>query len=312
MRDVRPGLGRNRCVTDPFEPGSIFKPYVWAWATMLGKVRPDEILPTPANGPIVVSDGKSRRAIDDVKHYGPSSWRKVLIKSMNAGMSIVAMRMTKAEMQEAMHAFGFDRKTGCGVPGESNGIFPDRTNWSMVYTQCSVSFGQGISVTPAQLVEAFTAFCRDGTIVPLTIEKIDPDAVIPTRRVLPEATTLATRDAMRGVMTEGTGHRAEKIADYQVFGKSGTADLPDPKTRRYFGDRYTSSFIAGAPFQNPKIAVIVVIDDPDKHKLGHNNYGGGAIAGPCAVEIINETLAYLGIPSDRGGDEASKRLVAAE
>jgi cell division protein FtsI (penicillin-binding protein 3) len=311
MRDARPGLGRNRCVTDPFEPGSIFKPYVWAWATMLGKVRPEEILPTPANGPIVVSDGKSRRAIGDVKHYGPSSWRKVLIKSMNAGMSIVAMRMTKTEMQEAMQAFGFDRKTGCGVPGESKGIFPDRKNWSMVYTQCSVSFGQGISVTPAQLVEAFTAFCRDGTVVPLSIEKVEADALIPTRRVLPEATTLATRDAMRGVMTEGTGHRAEKIAEYEVFGKTGTADLPDPKTRRYFGDRYTSSFIAGAPFRNPKIAIIVVIDDPDKHKLGHNNYGGGAIAAPCAVEIINETLAYLGIPSDRDEGDEAKKLAAA-
>jgi cell division protein FtsI (penicillin-binding protein 3) len=312
MREVRPGLGRNRCVTDPFEPGSIFKPYVWAWATMLGKVRPEEILPTPGNGPIVVSDGRSRRAINDVKHYGPSSWRKVLIKSMNAGMSIVAMRMTKSEMQEAMKAFGFDRKTGCGVPGESNGIFPDRKNWSMVYTQCSVSFGQGISVTAAQLVEAFTAFCRDGTVVPLTIEKVDSDAVIPARRVLSEATTYATRDAMRGVMTEGTGHRGEKIAEYEVFGKTGTADLPDPKTRKYFGDRYTSSFVAGAPFRNPKIAIIVVIDDPDKHKLGHNNYGGGAVAAPCAVEIINETLAYLGIPGDRGPDDASTKLVAAE
>jgi len=298
LREIRPALGRNRCVTDPFEPGSIFKPYVWAWAVMLGKARPDEVLPTPANGPIVISDGRNRRSIADVKYYGPSDWRKVLIKSMNAGMSIVAMRMTRAEMQDAMKAFGFDRKTGCGVSGESNGIFPDRKNWSMVYTQCSVSFGQGISVTVAQLLEAFTAFCRDGTVVPLTIEKVDPSSSIAARRVLPEAVALGARDAMRGVMTEGTGHRAEKLAKYRVFGKTGTADLPDPKTRRYFGDRYTSSFIAGAPFENPRIAIVVTIDDPDRYKLGHNNYGGGAIAAPCAVEMINEILAYLGIPSD--------------
>ncbi|MFO0827864.1 MAG: penicillin-binding protein 2 [Phycisphaerales bacterium] len=297
-RTVNPALGRNRCVTDAYEPGSTFKPFVWSVATLLGKFRPDDILPTPSAGGYVVSDGKSSRLIRDVKYYGPSSWKKVLEKSMNAGMSIAAMRMTKKQLQDGIDAFGFGHKTSCGLPGEIAGIVTKPANWTMVYTQCSVAMGQEIGVTAVQMIRAFTAFCRDGSIVELSLERTDPSADPRTKRVLPEAVALMTRDAMRGVMTEGTGHRANKIAMYEVFGKSGTAQLPKPKGGGYYQDRYVSSFLAGAPFDKPKIAVLVVVDDPDKYKLGYNNYGGGAIAGPAAVRIVNETLQYMGIPAD--------------
>lgn len=297
-RSLHPALGRNRCVTDPYEPGSTFKAFIWSYATKLGKARPDDVLDTPAAGGHVVSDGRSSRLIRDVKYYGRSTWRQVLERSMNAGMAIVAMRMSKKEMQDALKTFGFGERTGCGVPGETAGQVTSPRKWSMVYTQCSVAIGQEIGVTVAQMARAFTAFCRDGTMVELSLERIAPDAAPRARRALPEPVALATRDAMRGVLTEGTGKRAERVAIYEVFGKSGTAELPKPRGLGYHKDRYVSSFIAGAPFRDPKIAVIVVVDDPDKHKLGYGNYGGGAVAGPVAVRIINEVLQYLGVPAD--------------
>lgn len=309
-RDVHPALGRNRCVTDPYEPGSTFKPFPWSVATELGIYRPSDILNTPSAGAHVVSDGKHRRVIRDVKYYGPSSWERVLEKSMNAGMAIAAMRMTKKQMQEGIRRFGFGEPTNCGLPGESRGIVTSPKNWSMLHTQCSVAIGQEIGVTAVQMVRAFSAFCRDGSMVELSLYRVDPVLGPNVREVLPEKVALTTRNAMRGVMTEGTGHRANKIARYEVFGKSGTAQLTKPKGGGYYEDRYTSSFIAGAPFDDPRIAVLVVIDDPDKHKLGYNNYGGGAIAGPAAVTIINETLRYMGIPADRT-DEESASLAAA-
>jgi len=308
-REVHPAFGRNRCVTDPFEPGSTFKPFVWSIVTKLGKLKPTDVLPTPSAGGHMVSDGKNSRLIRDVKYYGPSTWKKVLEKSMNAGMSIAAMKITKLQMQEGLGAFGFGHRTQCGLPGETPGIVTSPKNWSLVYTQCSVAMGQEIGVTPVQMIRGFTAFCRDGSLVDLSLERADPVNGPRTTRVLPEPVALMTRDAMRGVMLEGTGHRANKVAMYEVFGKSGTAQLTKPKGGGYYQDRYISSFIAGAPYDHPKIAVIVVIDDPDKHKLGYNNYGGGAIAGPAAVRIINETLQYMGVPVKPADD--STKVAAA-
>ncbi len=296
-RALHPAFGRNRCITDPYEPGSTFKPFVWSWVTKLGIFTSSSELATPSAGGLVVRDGKSSRLIRDVKYYGRSTWKKVLEKSMNAGMSIAAMRMNKSQMQEALNAFGFGHRTNCGLPGETAGIVTPPKRWTMIYTQCSVAIGQEIGVTPVQMIRAFTTFCRDGSLVELTLQRLAPTVAPMAKRVLPEAVALETRDAMRGVLTEGTGKKAEAVARYQMFGKSGTAQLPNARGG-YHQDRYISSFIAGAPFEQPRIAVLVVIEDPDKYRLGANQYGGGAIAGPVAAHIVNEVLEYMGIPPD--------------
>jgi cell division protein FtsI (penicillin-binding protein 3) len=307
-RAVHPAFGRNRCVTDPYEPGSTFKPFVWSWVTMLGKFRPESTLNLPTAGGLVVRDGKASRLIRDVKYYGLSTWKQVLERSQNAGMATAAMRMTKAQMQEALKTFGFGTRTNCGLPGETVGIITPPKAWTMVYTQCSVAIGQEIGVTPVQMARAFTAFCRDGSLVELTLERLPPNQGPKAKRVLPEPVALATRDAMRGVLTEGTGRKAEAIARYEMFGKSGTAQLPKKtatgRNIGYYEDRYVSSFIAGAPYKQPRIVVLVVMEDPDKYKLGANRYGGGAIAGPATAEITNAVLEYMGIPPDKALDES--------
>ena len=137
-REINPRLGRNRCVTDPYEPGSTFKPFVWSAATELGYANVEEILPTPSSQPYRTPFG---RVIRDAHYYGPSSWEKVLVKSMNSGMAIVSLRLSHEELQDAVQRFGFGEPTRIGLGGETAGIVTKPNNWND-YTQTSVSMGQ--------------------------------------------------------------------------------------------------------------------------------------------------------------------------
>ena len=303
-RALGASLGRNRNVTDPYEPGSTFKPFVWATATELGVFKPETIVNLP-HGPYITKFG---RKIEDVKYPGPVSWKKVLVKSLNGGMAAAAERMKFSQMQDMVERFGFGKKSGVGIPGESEGLVTSNKKWS-VYTQTSVCMGHEIGVTPIQMVQAFSAFCRDGTLVPARLslgsEGTDNQYSIPSKRVMKEAIALTAREAMEGVMTEGTGRKAQSEL-YRLFGKSGTAQLPKPKGqgKGYFDDRYVSSFIAGAPFENPRIVCLVVLDDPDKSK-GHY---GGSIAGPLCRDIIDATLNYMGVEPDQLDNQAKLAL----
>jgi cell division protein FtsI/penicillin-binding protein 2 len=290
-RRLHPGLARNRCVTDPYEPGSTFKPFIWSVATDLGLVRPEDRLPTPDKGVYRTSRG---RPIRDDHLVGDAAWLTVLVQSINSGMAIVAERMTDGQMQEAVARFGFGAPTNCGVPSESPGIVTAPGAWTH-YSQTSVAIGHEVAVTPVQMVRAFSVFARDGTMphVRVTAETDDRSAYRFVHRVLPETTALLVRDALRTVMVEGTGRRAQSDR-YRLFGKSGTAQLPRREGGGYHEHRYVSSFIAGAPVEEPRAVVLCVMDDPDRAK-GHY---GGAIAGPVVRDVMDEVLTYLGVEGD--------------
>ena len=292
---TNPRLARARCGTDPYEPGSTFKPFVWACATEAGVVTPDEILPTPASVPHRTEGG---RRIRDVHYYGPSTWRKVLVKSMNSGMAIVAERLQHEQMQNVVDRFGFGQRTNCGLPGETAGLVTTPSKWSD-YTQVSVGMGHEIGVTPLQMVRAFSVFCTDGRMPALRLlgatRTTSDEAVAIHNQVLNHDIAHLTRSAMRTVMTDGTGRKSQSDI-YQLFGKSGTAQLPKAEGGGYHEDRYVSSFIAGAPFNTPRLVVLCVIEDPDK-RVGP--YYGGLVAGPVVRDVMDYALAYLGVPSDQ-------------
>lgn len=312
LRKIHPALGRNRCATDPYEPGSTFKPFIWAVATQLGKVGVNEELPLP-DGPWRTPYG---RVIHEAHYYPPSTWRMVLVKSMNIGMAMIAERMSHKEMQDAIRNFGFGSRTNVGIPHESAGIVTTPRKWRK-YTQSSVSMGHEIAVTPVQMVRAFSAFCRDGSMVELRVTTERPEVDSPLASgsaegstgdspVIPEKVVKIVRDAMKGVMEEGTGRLAQSDR-YQIFGKSGTAQLPKRGGKGYWDDRYVASFIAGAPFSNPRIIVLCVIDDPDRRK-GHF---GGTIAGPVVRDVVEQTLNYLGVAPDKTSEAPKSNLVAS-
>ncbi len=302
-RKIHPALGRNRNFTDPYEPGSTFKSFVWARATQVGAARPSEIIPLPA-GPYTTPFG---RTIHDVKYTGPVSWKTVLVKSLNGGMAMVAMRMSFEQLQEAVRDFGFGQKVAMGIPGESAGIVTAPGKWSK-YTQTSVAMGHEIAVTPIQMVRAFSAFARsDGTMV-------QPRLVMPrgggergvdragaSKQVIDPQVLAVAREAMLGVVEEGTARKAQS-AHYRMFGKTGTAELAVPGQRGYDRDRYVASFIAAAPATDPRLVVLCVIDDPDKRK-GHF---GGSIAGPVVRDVVDDALQYLGVPYDQAEEKAPK------
>ena len=285
-RALNPRLGRNRCVTDPYEPGSTFKPFVWSVATELGVAEVDEVLQTPSSQPYRTTFGRSIR---DAHYYGPSTWRKVLVKSMNSGMAIIAERLSHEQLQQAVRQFGFGERTLVGLGGETSGIITSPENWSD-YTQTSVSMGHEIAVTPLQMIQGFCAFARDGTVPQLQFTPAnEADVYIVRKAVTPKVAAL-TRQILGEVMTDGTGKRAQSKM-YSLFGKSGTAQLPRTDGKGYFEDRYISSFIAGAPIDSPSVVVLCVIDDPDK-SIAHY---GGVVAGPVARDVIESSLQYLGV-----------------
>lgn len=305
--DGDPALARMRWATDPFEPGSIFKPFVWAWAIDHGFARPSEVIHLPA-GPLTLTDGRAKRTIREAhdSSYGTKSWEQVLVKSVNAGMATIAWRMGNDEMKRCLSTWQFGKSTEVGVENESRGLLPPSAEWTnKTRALASVSFGQGIAVTPLQLVRAFSAFCREGDMVPLSLRPLGADALTGSMPVLSTNAVRDSRVVMEKVITEGTGKKLKDILLYRAFGKSGTAQLTRPEGGYYpTGEkRNMSSFIAGAPYDRPEIVVLVTIEDPDaKSKASGGATGGGAVAGPVVGHIINDVLGYMGVPPDAQGD----------
>ncbi len=313
IRDQHPALGRNRCIVDAYEPGSTFKPFMWSVTTELGLAYPEEIINTE-NGEYTLPYG--HRTIKDVTARDHMTWAEVLINSSNIGMAKTTRRMSDQQMRGAVLRFGFGSRTGLGLPGESTGIVTSAKSWS-VYTQTSVAMGHEVAVTPVQMVRAFSAFARTGelagTLPPSRLTAVDPDeasASLPVR-VLPTDIAELTRQTMRGVTHNLDVRLARKDPDashwrYEMFGKSGTAEIPlgpAPKGKRrprgskgYYPGQYNSSFIAGAPAEEPRLVVLVVIDDPGPERVAHRTHYGSAVAGPVVRRVMERSLSYLGVP----------------
>jgi len=183
---------------------------------------------------------------------------------------------------------------------EAQGIVTPPKSWR-VTTQTSVCMGHEIAVTPVQLVRAFSAFCRDGTMAPLRLtlpadeaSALEAQRPVDGMRVLPESLAVLTREVLGDVMIEGTGRKAQSTR-FRIFGKTGTAQLVRPDGKGYYEDRYVANFLGGAPLSHPRIAIVAVIDDPDRRKA----HFGGETAAPMARDIIDETLEYLGVMPDQ-------------
>jgi len=306
-------LTRNRCVEDVYEPGSTFKPFMWSAVTELGLARPGEIFDTH-NG---VWETPYGRALSDVAKLPRQSWCDVLVNSSNIGMQQGTARMSFQQMRDAVVKFGFGRRTGVGLPGESPGLLTSKKDWSQ-WTQTSVAMGHAVSVTPLQMVRAFSTFARDGDLIgtlpqvhlAAKTEYDDTSDDQITKRVLPADVAALCRTTMRGV----TLSLDRKLADqpvpekgwkYELFGKSGTAEIalgkpPKGKSRvkgsdGYFSGQYNSSFIAGGPVKHPRLVMIVVIDDPAPEKVRARHHYGAKVAGPVVRRVMERALEYLGV-----------------
>jgi cell division protein FtsI/penicillin-binding protein 2 len=284
---------RNRLLVDPIEPGSTMKSFIYAAAVEAGCVRPGET--------IYCHDGAYRipgRTLRDVHPYGNLTAEMVVIKSSNIGMGIIGLRMGNQRLHEALKKYGFGDKTGILLPGESPGVVKPLDKWSTL-TTTSVPMGYEVMVTPLQMVTAFCAIANGGNLMKPRIIKYvygpdgqlvsDLSQPITVRQVFHRKTCdYLKKEVLRRVITEGTGKSAN-IEAVEVFGKTGTAMKIDHATGKYSTDRNIGAFIAAAPLADPRLAVMVVVDEPDRD-IGHF---GGTVAGPAVKQILEKSLAYM-------------------
>lgn len=315
-REIHPALARNRCVEDVYEPGSTFKSFMWAEVLQRGQVKPDEVFNTH-NGLYRLPYG--RRTLNDVTKRAQMTWLEVLINSSNIGMAQGTARLTFKQMRDSVLRFGFGQKTDIGLPGESAGILTSQRNWSD-YSQTSVAMGHEIAVTPVQMVRAFSVFARNGelagTLPTLTLRAPDESSPVLSLRhqVVDGWIAHLARETMVDVWENMTRHMKRNFPQepepaYAMFGKSGTAEIPRPDGRGYFEGQYNSSFILGAPVVQPRVVVLVVIDDPGPEMRRQRRHYGSQCAGPVATRVAERTLRYLGVASQTVPEVAGADII---
>ncbi len=296
---------RNRAVTDPFEPGSTFKVILAAAALEEGVVRPTDRI-YGENGAIKVASA----TIHDWKKYGWLTFAEVLQNSSNVGSIKVGLSLGKDRYYRYISGFGFGVPTGVGLPGESRGQLRPPERWSGL-SLATLSIGQEISVTALQMVAAFAAVANDGRLVQPQIVKavLDPQgrevqALEPrvVRQVIAPDTARVLTGLMTRVVSDGTGHNAA-IAGFDVAGKTGTAQKLDPATRRYSRAPGVLSFVGFVPADDPRLAMLVMLDEPKNEKWGSE------AAAPIFAAIGREALRHLQVPPR---DTGPVQIVRAE
>ncbi len=285
-------IWRNRAISDLFEPGSTFKVVVATAALEAGLARPGELIDCQM-GKIVIG----RHVFHDHHPYGLLTFSQILENSSNIGAAKLGLRLGEQHLHEALRTFGFGSKTRIDLPGEIVGLVRDWHQWSGLSIG-AISFGQEVGVTSMQILAAINAIANGGYRVrPSVVDRIiDENGNLvrlrtPERtRIMRAETAAVVRDAFEGVVLRGTGKSAA-LEGYRAAGKTGTAQkIVDG---HYSNTRYVSSFIGFAPLPNPRISILVQIDEP------HGSIYGGTVSAPVFQKIAQETLLQLRVPPDK-------------
>jgi cell division protein FtsI/penicillin-binding protein 2 len=289
---------RNNALVCPYEPGSTIKPFIASPALAWSITRVNEVW--PIHGPHYVTP--YGRHVTDVHGYDQLAMWDVLVKSSNIGMSMLGERMGNDKLWKALAGFGFGHQTGIELPGEDPGRLNPLKVWTKYSTE-SIAQGYEIMVTPMQLCRAFCAFANGGRLVEPHLVKgvLDADGNVVSLRkprdlnMMPEVINPDTASEVRRILCDvlirGTATKARSRI-YNAFGKTGTAHVSGGK-EGYSESKFTSSFIGGAPYENPRLVVAFIIHEPDR-AIAHY---GGAVAAPGATKFFDRALAYLSVPA---------------
>jgi len=282
----KPAFERNRCVTDLYEPGSIFKLVTISGALADGLVKPTTKVTVPSS--LTLYD----RTINDSHTHGTERYsvREILQWSSNVGAVKIGIKMGKERLLKWMDAFGFAKPTGVDFPGEVAGFVPPAKSWSGT-SIANIPMGQGINVTPIQMAAAFSTVANNGVAVkPRLIAQVGETVYddLEKRRVLPASVARDVRSMLATAVAEGTGTAAQ-ILGYEVAGKTGTAEKPLPDGSGYSKTDYVASFIGMVPADHPRLVVLVAVDSP------RTSHFGGVIAAPAVQKIMRFALQRLEI-----------------
>ncbi len=282
----------NMAVTSVFEPGSVNKVITLAAALEEGVFTTDDVLTVPDALQVSV------HRYSDSSPHPTEQWSlsDILTKSSNVGTIKIAQELGPARIDEYLTRFGLGEPTGLGFPDESRGIMLELDEWSGTSIG-SIPIGSGVAVNALQMLDAFNVIANGGELVQPSIVRatIGPDgderpvAPSPTRRVVSEETAAAMRAMLANVITSGTGTEAA-IDGYTVAGKTGTAKKPDLERGGYEAGAYMASFAGFVPAEDPKLATIVVLDEP------RPVFYGGLTAAPVFADITRYALRQLRIP----------------
>jgi len=292
FRDFPPATWRNRTVQDIYEPGSTFKIVTASAGLEERVVTPSQILDC-GNGGIQIGN------IEIHEHggnkYGSMSFEEVMLHSSNVGAIRVGLSLGDDRFYRYIRRFGFGERTGIQLPGETSGMLRRTSRWSQVSAP-SIAIGQEIGVTPLQVVTAFATIANGGArVAPRIVDRVvdsKGDVVYQWQRseavrAISEKTAAVLNEILKAVVARGTGENAA-LEEHIVAGKTGTAQ----KAVRggYSPDRFVASFGGYVPADRPRLAILVVIDEPKGAEYG------GTVAAPVFKEIAEPVLHYLGVP----------------
>jgi cell division protein FtsI (penicillin-binding protein 3) len=287
-----PQLWRNRIVADSFEPGSTMKIFTAAAALDRGGFAPKSTF-FCENGSYRIG----RHTIHDTKPHGVLTMQDVVMCSSNIGAVKIGQGLGRQVLHQTLTDFNFGRPLGVDFPGETGGDLSPYSQWTNV-DAAAIAFGQGVSASALQLASATAAIANHGILMqPYLVKEIrDPSGRLvqgvvpkPLRRVVSERSAAQLRSILGTVVHDGgTGTNAALIG-YTAGGKTGTAQKVDP-AGGYARGRYIGSFVGFAPLENPRIVVLVSIDEPRRAHYG------GVVAAPAFREICQKSLDYLNVP----------------
>ena len=286
-RNLQPAAMRNRAMIDVFEPGSTVKPISMAAALQTGRWSPeDKVEVYPGSLQI------GRYTIKDVsKTQGPIlDLTGILINSSNVGMSKIAFDIGGETIHDMMAKVGFGQDTGLGFPGERVGELPNYREWRKAET-ATLSYGYGVSVTAIQLAHAYATLANNGMVLPLSMTRVDRQPV--GAQVVPPEVAKNLQVMLQQVIEAPRGVFRAQVPGYHVSGKSGTARKASVGTKGYTENAYRSAFAGFAPSTNPRIAMMVVIDEPSK-----GGYFGGLVSAPVFSKVMAGSLRLMNITPD--------------
>lgn len=290
---LSPDRWRNKALTDAYEPGSTMKVIVGA-AALEEKVMTPGSLVFCENGRMTVAN----TIIHDHEKSGWMTFAQVIQRSSNIGAAKAAMALGEHRFYRYLQAFGFGERTDIDLPGEATGLLKNPRSWGR-RSLASIAMGQEIGVTPLQLIVAVSAVANGGLLMkPYIVSEIRDaggrlvrqGAPQVRRRVISAETAGTLSRILEGVVTQGTGTKAA-IPGFRVAGKTGTAQKIDPRTGAYSPTQFVGSFVGYVPADDPRLAMIVVIDEPQTEAWG------GSVAAPVFRRVAEQVLPYLGVTS---------------
>ena len=295
--EVLSKMWRNPIVSDTYEPGSTFKLITASSAIEEKAITTTETF--SCNSRVTIA-GVTLHCWSN-RNHGVQTIKEAVGNSCNPVLAKVATKMGKKTFYKYLDLYGITEKTGVDYPGEAGSIVQSLENVGPVEL-ATIGYGQGISVTPIQLLTAVNAIGNDGVLLQpryvkaLTdsdgkvVEAFEPVTV---RKVLSSKTASEMREIMEYVVSEGGGGNA-KITGYRIGGKTGTANKVE---NGKYGDNYYSSFIGMAPMDDPKVSILVIVDSPK------GSYYGSIVAAPIAKSILSDVLRYMNISPEYTDEE---------